>query len=217
MSNDAQDIVLRSADVSNHPELIDQFGVIGVNSAIEFDIYGNVNSTHVGGKRMINGVGGLGDFNRNALLTICALPSTHDDGDVSRVVPMTFHVDHTERDIDIFVTEQGVADVRGWSPVERAELIIENYAHPSFESRLRDYLESVRSQHNHVPTTSSEQSSGRRNRHLRALDSLLSASGHGERRLRVGTDRRVRSDCSSDRNESARRRVPPTLTRRSRG
>lgn len=147
----AEDVVLRPADISNHPGLIDQFGVIGVNSAIEFDIYGNVNSTHVGGKRMINGVGGSGDFNRNALLTICALPSTHDGGEISRVVPMTFHVDHTEHDVDVFVTEQGVADVRGLSPVERAEQIIENCAHPSFEPRLRDYLDSVRDQRNHIP------------------------------------------------------------------
>ncbi len=147
----AQDVVLRPADVSNHPGLIDRFGVIGVNSAIEFDIYGNVNSTHVGGKRMINGVGGSADFNRNALITVCALPSTHDGGEISRVVPMAFHVDHTEHDVDVFVTEQGVADVRGCSPVERAELIIEECAHPSFRPRLHEYLDGVRGQDNHIP------------------------------------------------------------------
>ncbi|UHQ98526.1 acetyl-CoA hydrolase (plasmid) [Natrinema zhouii] len=147
----ARDVVLRPTDVSNHPGLIDRFGVIGVNSAIEFDIYGNVNSTHVGGTRMINGVGGSGDFNRNALLTICALPSTHDDGEISRVIPMAFHVDHTEHDIDVFVTEQGVADVRGCSPIERAERIVDRCAHPSFETRLRDYLDDVRDQSAHIP------------------------------------------------------------------
>lgn len=147
----AEDVVLRPADISNHPGLIDQFGVVGVNSAIEFDIYGNVNSTHVGGKRMINGVGGSGDFNRNSLITVCALPSTHNGGEISRVVPMTFHVDHTEHDVDVFVTEQGVADVRGLSSVERAELIIEACAHPSFRSELRDYLSDVKEQNNHIP------------------------------------------------------------------
>lgn len=146
----AEDVVLRPADVSNHPGLIDQFGVVGVNSAIEFDIYGNVNSTHVGGTRMINGVGGSADFNRNSLVTVCALPSRLND-DVSRVVPMTFHVDHTEHDVDVFVTEQGVADVRGLSPVERAERIIQHCAHPSFREPLRDYLETVRKQDNHIP------------------------------------------------------------------
>ena len=147
----AENIVLRPADVSNHPGLIDQFGVIGVNSAIEFDIYGNVNSTHAGGKRMINGVGGSADFNRNSLVTVCALPSTLDGGDISRVVPMAFHIDHTEHDIDVFVTEQGVADVRGLSPVERAELTIERCAHPDFEPDLRAYLEDVKQQNNHIP------------------------------------------------------------------
>lgn len=147
----AQDIVLRPADVANHPGLIDQFGVVGVNSAIEFDIYGNVNSTHVSGKRMINGIGGSTDFNRNSLVTVCALPSTLNGGDVSRVVPMAFHVDHTEHDVDIFVTEQGVADVRGRSPVERAELIIEHCAHPDFAPDLWAYLDDVKQQDNHVP------------------------------------------------------------------
>lgn len=147
----AGDIVLRPTDISNHPGVIDQFGVIGVNSAIEFDIYGNVNSTHVGGKRMINGVGGSGDFNRNSLVSICALPSKLRRKDVSRVVPMTFHVDHTEHDIDVFVTEQGVADVRGYSPVERAESIIERCAHPEFAPDLRAYLEDVKAQDNHIP------------------------------------------------------------------
>ncbi|WP_225317677.1 MULTISPECIES: acetyl-CoA hydrolase/transferase C-terminal domain-containing protein [Haloferax] len=147
----AEDIVLRPADVANHPGLIDQFGVVGVNSAIEFDIYGNVNSTHIGGKRMVNGVGGSADYNRNSLISVCALPSKLAGKDISRVVPMTFHVDHTEHDIDVFVTEQGVADVRGCSPVERAERIIENCAHPSFKPKLQSYLDDVRSQSNHIP------------------------------------------------------------------
>ena len=147
----AEDVVLRPADVSNHPGLINQFGVIGVNSAIEFDIYGNANSTHVRGERMINGIGGSADFNRNSLITVCALPSTLNDGDISRVVPQVFHVDHTEHDIDVFVTEQGVADVRGLSPVERAELIVEECAHPDFVPELRSYLDDVREREYHIP------------------------------------------------------------------
>lgn len=147
----AKDVVLRPADVSNHPGVIDQFGVVGVNSAIEVDIYGNVNSTHVGGKQMINGIGGSADFNRNSLVTICALPSTLHGGEVSRVVPMAFHVDHTEHDVDVFVTEQGIADVRGCSPVERAERIIEHCAHPEFAPELRSYLEDICEQNNHIP------------------------------------------------------------------
>ncbi|GAA0241435.1 acetyl-CoA hydrolase/transferase C-terminal domain-containing protein [Haladaptatus pallidirubidus] len=147
----AEDVVLRPADVSNHPGLIDRFGVVGVNSAIEFDLYGNVNSTHVGGKRMINGVGGSADFNRNSLVSVCALPARLTGRNVSRVVPMAFHVDHTEHDIDVFVTDQGVADVRGLSPVERAERIVENCAHPDYRADLRAYLDDVKTQDSHIP------------------------------------------------------------------
>lgn len=147
----AEDVVLRPADVSNHPGVIDQFGVVGVNSAVEVDIYGNVNSTHVSGEQMINEIGGSADFNRNSLITICALPSTLQGGDVSRVVPITFHVDHTEHDVDVFVTEQGVADVCGCAPIERAELIINQCAHLEFVPELRSYLEDVRTQDVHIP------------------------------------------------------------------
>jgi succinyl-CoA:acetate CoA-transferase len=147
----AEDIVLRPADVSNRPGLIDRFGVVGVNSAVEVDIYGNVNSTHVQGSQMLNGIGGSADFNRNSLITVCALPSTLNDGEISRIVPMTFHVDHTEHDVDVFITEQGVADVRGLSPVERAERIIEECAHPDFRPKLREYLEDVKTRDEHIP------------------------------------------------------------------
>jgi succinyl-CoA:acetate CoA-transferase len=147
----AEDIVLRPTDVSNNPGLINQFGVVGVNSAIEVDIYGHANSTHVQGSKAINGVGGSGDFNRNALVSVCALPSTLKGGEISRIVPMAFHVDHTEHDLDIIVTEQGVADLRGTSPVERAEEIIENCAHPSFKPALWEYFEAAKQQGGHIP------------------------------------------------------------------
>ncbi len=147
----AEDIVLRPTDVSNDARLINQFGVVGVNSAVEVDIYGHANSTHVRGSKAINGVGGSGDFNRNSLVSVCALPSTLKGGEISRIVPMAFHVDHTEHDLDVVVTEQGVADLRGCSPVERAEEIIENCAHPSFEPALWEYFEAAKEQGGHIP------------------------------------------------------------------
>ncbi|WP_135830308.1 acetyl-CoA hydrolase/transferase C-terminal domain-containing protein [Halorussus halobius] len=140
----AEDVVLRPTDVSNSPALIDRFGVVAVNSALEVDAYGHANSTNVGGTRMVNGVGGSGDFARNAALSVFALPSTASDGDVSRVVPMVPHVDHTEHDVDVVVTEQGVADLRGTSPRERARLLVEECAHPDFRERLRAYLDRAR-------------------------------------------------------------------------
>ena len=147
----AERLVLRPADVSNRAELIDRFGVVAVNSALEVDIYGNANSTHVGGTRLINGLGGSGDFNRNSLLSITALPSTASEGLISRVVPAVPHVDHTEHDVAVVVTEHGVADLRGLSPVERAETLIDDCADPDFRPRLYEYLDRASRQPGHIP------------------------------------------------------------------
>lgn len=147
----AEDIVLRPADVSNNPALIDQFGVVGVNSALEVDLFGHVNSTHVNGNYAMNGVGGSADFNRHAAIAVLALPSTAAGGDISRVVPMVPHADHTEHDIDIVATEQGVTDLRGNSPRETAESLITNCAHPDFQNSLRKYLDRGLDRGGHVP------------------------------------------------------------------
>ena len=136
----AEDIVLRPASISNNPALIDRFGVVGVNSAVEVDCYGNANATHVGGTRVINGIGGGPDFSRNSQLSIIALPSTAADGDISRIVPMTPHVDHVEHDVSVVVTEHGVADLRGTSPRERSQKLV-SVADPSFRDGLESYLE----------------------------------------------------------------------------
>jgi len=146
----ADDIVLRPADVSNNPSLIDRFGLVSINSAAEVDLYGHVNSTHLNGTHVLNGIGGSGDFNRNALLPIVALPSTAAGGDVSRIVPMTPHVDHTEHDVAVVVTEQGVADLRGLIPGERARALVQNCAHPYFRDPLSAYLDSASESGGHV-------------------------------------------------------------------
>ncbi|WP_372966652.1 acetyl-CoA hydrolase/transferase family protein [Marinobacter sp.] len=134
-------IVLRTQEISNHPEVIRRLGIIAMNGMIEADIYGNVNSTHVMGTRIMNGIGGSGDFARNGYLSVFMTPSTAKDGSISTIVPMVSHVDHTEHDVQIVVTEQGLADLRGLSPRQRALNIIENCAHPDFRPRLRDYFE----------------------------------------------------------------------------
>jgi succinyl-CoA:acetate CoA-transferase len=133
-------IVLRPQEMSNHPELIRRLGVIAMNGMIEADIYGNVNSTHVMGSSIMNGIGGSGDFARNAYLSIFMTPSTAKGGLISCIVPMVSHVDHTEHDVQVIVTEQGLADLRGLSPKARARLVIERCAHPDFRPALRDYL-----------------------------------------------------------------------------
>jgi succinyl-CoA:acetate CoA-transferase len=136
-----QRIVLRPQEISNHPEVVRRLGIIALNTALEFDIYGNVNSTHVGGTHMMNGIGGSGDFARNGQLSLFVSKSVAKGGAISSVVPMASHVDHTEHDVDVLVTEWGLADLRGLAPRERAVLIIENCAHPDYRPQLRAYYE----------------------------------------------------------------------------
>jgi len=131
-------IILRPQEISNNPGIARRLGVIAMNTAIEFDIFGNVNSTHIMGSKMMNGVGGSGDFARSAYLTIFCTNSVAKNGDISSIVPYVSHVDHTEHDTMIFCTEQGVADCRGLSPVERARLIIEKCAKNAHTPMLLD-------------------------------------------------------------------------------
>lgn len=146
----ADDIVLRPGYVSNDPDLIDRFGVVAVNAALEVDIYGNVNSTHVNGTHIVNGIGGSGDFNRHSQVAITALGSTASGDDVPRVLPMVPHVDHTEHDVQVIITEQGVADLRGLSPRERAREMI-SISHPDYRPALRAYLDRAESGGGNVP------------------------------------------------------------------
>ena len=67
-------VILRPSEISNNPEVIRRLGVISMNTALEADIFGNINSTHVTGTRMMNGIGGSGDFTRNAYISIFFLP-----------------------------------------------------------------------------------------------------------------------------------------------
>ncbi len=133
-------LVLRPIEISNNPEVIRRLGLITLNTALEADIYGNVNSTHVLGSKMMNGIGGSADFTRNAFLSIYSCPSTQKGGAISPIVPMVSHVDHSEHSVKILITEQGIADLRGKSPKERAQCIIENCVHPDYKQLMWDYL-----------------------------------------------------------------------------
>lgn len=133
-------IVLRSQEISNNPGIIRRLGVIAMNGMIEADIYGNVNSTHIMGSSIMNGIGGSGDFARSGFLSIFMAPSTAQKGSISTIVPMVSHVDHTEHDVSVVVTEQGLADLRGLSPTQRAKLVIETCSHPDYRAELRDYF-----------------------------------------------------------------------------
>jgi succinyl-CoA:acetate CoA-transferase len=146
-----QRVVIRPQEIANNPEVVRRLGVISMNTPIECDIYGNVNSTHVMGTKMMNGIGGSGDFARNAGLTIFATESVAKGGSISCIVPMAAHVDHTEHDVQVIVTEQGLADLRWKSPRERAELIIENCAHPDYKPMLREYFRDAVKLGGHTP------------------------------------------------------------------
>lgn len=132
-------LLLRPEEISNSPEVVHRLGVIAMNTAIEVDIYGNVNSTHITGTKMMNGIGGSGDFARNAFLTIFYTPSVAKGGKISSVVPFCSHIDHTEHDVDVIITEQGIADLRGLAPRPRALEIINKCAHPDYRDELLDY------------------------------------------------------------------------------
>jgi succinyl-CoA:acetate CoA-transferase len=150
-------IILRPQEITNNPEVIRRLGVIAMNTAIEIDIYGNVNSTHIAGSRMMNGIGGSGDFARNGSISIFSTPSCAKGGVISSVVPFVSHVDHTEHDVMVVVTEQGYADLRGLSPKERAVKIINNCAHPSYRDKLMDYFQRACKQSaSHTPHILSE-------------------------------------------------------------
>ena len=133
-------LTIRQSEISNSPEVIRRLGVIAMNTAIECDIYGNENSSHICGSKLMNGIGGSCDYERNGYISIFTTQSTTKNGCISAIVPMCSHVDSTEHDVDVIVTEQGVADLRGKGPLRRAKEIIENCAHPDYRPMLREYL-----------------------------------------------------------------------------
>lgn len=133
-------IVLRPMEISNSPEVIRRLNVIAINTIIEADLYGNTNSSYVDGSILMNGVGGSGDFCQNSGLSVFITKSTAKNGQISCIVPIASHVDHTNKTVQVIVTEQGVADLRGLDVIERARCIIDNCAHPKFRPALNKYL-----------------------------------------------------------------------------
>lgn len=144
-------IIMRPQEISNNPEAIRRLGLISMNTAIEVDIFGNVNSTHVMGSTMMNGIGGSGDFTRNAYISIFTCPSVAKGGKISTIVPQVSHTDHSEHSVQVVATEWGVVDLRGRTPTERARLIVDNCAHPEYREELHRYFDFVKS--GHTPQT----------------------------------------------------------------
>ncbi len=144
-------IVLRPQEISNHPEVVRRLGIISINTAIEADIWGNINSTHVMGCNLMNGIGGSGDFTRNAYISIFTCPSVAKGGAISTIVPMVAHLDHSEHSVQVLITEQGIADLRGKDPLQRAREIVAKCAHPEYRDQLHAYFDDVKD--GHTPQT----------------------------------------------------------------
>jgi len=144
-------MVLRPQEISNNPEVVRRLGIISINTAIEADVFGNINSTHIMGNNMMNGIGGSGDFTRNAYISIFTCPSVAKRGAISAIVPLCAHMDHSEHSVQVIITEQGVADLRGKDPYERTQEIVEKCAHPDFKDMLRGYSEGITD--GHTPQT----------------------------------------------------------------
>ncbi|EIQ00033.1 succinate CoA transferase [Opitutaceae bacterium TAV1] len=144
-------LLLRPQEITNNPEMVRRLGIITINTAIEVDIFGNVNSTHVMGSSLMNGIGGSGDFTRNAYISIFTCPSSAKGGKISTIVPLVSHMDHSEHSVQVVITENGIADLRGKDPNERARLIVEKCAHPEFKDQLLRYCEMAKK--GHTPQT----------------------------------------------------------------
>ncbi len=140
-------MLLRPQEITNNPEIVRRIGIVSINTALEADIFGNINSTHVLGQKMMNGIGGSGDFTRNAYISIFTCPSTAKGGSISAIVPMCSHMDHSEHSVQVLVTEHGVADLRGKDPRERASAIIGNCVDPSYRDLLWNYFKLTENGH----------------------------------------------------------------------
>lgn len=145
-------MIVRNGELTNSSELISRFAPISINTGIEIDIYGNVNSSHINGSRVMNGIGGGANFAENAGLSVIVLPAIAKNGAISTIVPMVSHVDITEHNVDVIITEHGIADLRGCDELERAHRIIDNCSDPEYRELLTEYLnEAVKYNPGHHP------------------------------------------------------------------
>ncbi len=139
-------LVIRNGDITNNAEVIGRLGLVALNTALEIDVYGNVNSSHIAGSRVVNGIGGGASFAQNAGLSVVLIPSTAKGGAISNIVPMVSHQDIGEHDVDIVVTEHGIADLRGLDDGERADAIVTHCASEPYRGQLAAYLQTAREQ-----------------------------------------------------------------------
>jgi succinyl-CoA:acetate CoA-transferase len=139
-------LVIRNGDITNNAEVIGRLGLVALNTGIEIDVYGNVNSSHIAGSRVVNGIGGGASFAQNAGLSVVLIPSVAKGGAISNIVPMVSHQDIGEHDVDVVVTEHGIADLRGLDDGERADAIATRCSSDAYREQLTTYLRTAREQ-----------------------------------------------------------------------
>lgn len=137
----AENVVFRSANHTHDANVISQLdNFVSINSAVEIDLMGQVNA-EVAGSKQISGTGGSVDFMRAAKMSrggrsIVAMTATARNGSVSRIVPSVKVVTALRTDVDLVVTEFGVAELKDESLASRAQRLID-IAHPDFRDELR--------------------------------------------------------------------------------
>lgn len=138
------DVEMFPVDYVNDPAIIGRNdNMVSINSCIEIDLMGQVNSESIGLKQF-SGTGGQVDYVRGASVSkggrsIMAMPSTAAKGKVSRIVPLLSEgaaVTTSRNDVDYVVTEYGIAKLKGRTLIQRAQALIE-VAHPDFRDELR--------------------------------------------------------------------------------
>ena len=139
-----RNVVFRGASHTHEVSAIRQLdGFVSVNSAVEVDLFGQVNAEMARG-RQISGTGGSVDFMRAAKASkggrsIVAMNATARGGSVSRIVPKVEMVTALRTDVDTVVTEYGVAQIKDLPNRARAEALIQ-IAAPQFRDELLDAL-----------------------------------------------------------------------------
>ena len=147
----ADKLVLRNMEVANSLIATSSVGLIALNTGIEMDIYGNLNTSHILGRKVVNGIGGGASFAECSALSVMLMPSARKDGAISTFVESTGHVDIVHHDVDVVISEQGIADLRGKTDIEAAQLIISNCVHPDYKDKLADYLDEAIARGGHHP------------------------------------------------------------------
>jgi 4-hydroxybutyrate CoA-transferase len=133
-------VQFRSADYTHEMSIIRRLdNFVSINSAVQVDLFGQVNAEVVNG-RQISGTGGSVDFMRAARScrggrSIVAMSSTARQGTVSRIVKQVEMVTALRTDVDLVVTEYGVADLKSASLHDRAQALVQ-IAHPDFRDQL---------------------------------------------------------------------------------